>query len=112
MHIKSYLSALIFILSAMIIAAPFSSAYAANKKIKEIDAVELKSWIDSGKDFKLVDARPKKFEEGSVIVGATFLPYNADEDTITKSLPSKDAIIVAYCASSECPASTYLAKHR
>jgi len=111
MQIKNYLSALLFLLSAFIIAAPFSSVYAANKKIKEIDAKELKSWIDSGKDFKLVDARPKKYEEGSLIVGAKFLPYNADEEAITEALPSKDAVVVAYCASSECPASTYLAKH-
>jgi rhodanese-related sulfurtransferase len=111
MQIKSCLSALIFLLTAFIIAAPFASVHAANKKIKEIDAKELKAWIDSGKSFKLIDARPKKFENGELIVGAIFLPYNAEEDEITKALPAKDAIIVTYCSSSECPASTYLAKH-
>jgi rhodanese-related sulfurtransferase len=77
---------------------------------QKIHAKELKSWIDSGKQFQLIDARPKKFEKGDVILGAKFLAYDSDETKIAKILPSKDTVIVVYCASSECPASTYLAK--
>lgn len=91
----------------------FAGAQAKESKyssIKKIHAKELKEWIDSGKKFELIDARPKKFEKGDVIVGARFLPYDADDQKISATLPSKDATIVVYCASTECPASTYLAK--
>jgi len=81
-----------------------------NQGYKEISANELKSWIDSKKDFRIVDARPKKFDEGDVIIGAQFLPYDSDENTISKILPSKDDVIVAYCASVRCPASANLNK--
>lgn len=77
-------------------------------RYQTIDAKELKGWIDSGKKFELVDARPKKYAEGDVIIGARYLPYDSDEKAIAKALPSKDATIVAYCASEKCPASGYL----
>lgn len=77
---------------------------------KIIDREELNKWIKSGKSIELIDARPKKFEKGDVIVGAKFLPYDSDEKAITKALPSKEAIIVTYCASEKCPASTYLSE--
>ena len=74
MQIKSKFIALGMILSTLI--APHSifsaapSETAKSQSIKEIHAKELKSWIDSGKQFQLVDARPKKFDEGFVIPGA------------------------------------------
>ncbi len=118
MRIKSTLIALGVILSP--IAAPVS-AFSANKHAshethaqakelayKQINAKELKSWIDSGKQIQLIDARPKKFEGGDVIVGAKFLAYDSDEKAIARALPSKEAIIVTYCASTKCPASAYL----
>lgn len=76
---------------------------------KTIHALELKNWIDSGKAIQIVDARPKKYDKGGVIVGAKFLPYDSSEETIKKTLPSKDAVIVVYCASIKCPASGTLA---
>lgn len=77
---------------------------------KSIDAKTLKSWIDAKKEMALIDARPKKFEKGEVIIGARFLPYDAEEAVIAKALPSKDTVIVTYCASEKCPASTYLSE--
>lgn len=77
---------------------------------KIIHAKELKSWIDSGKQFQLIDARPKKYDDGDVITGAKFLPYNSEEQLIKKMLPARDAVIVVYCASLQCPASKYLAE--
>ncbi len=76
---------------------------------KTIHAKELKEWIDSGKHMVLIDARPKKFEEGVVIKGAKFLPFDSDDAKIIHTLPSKDAVIVVYCASIKCPASGKLA---
>lgn len=79
------------------------------QEYKKIHAKELKSWIDSKKEFQLVDARPKKYDEGDVIPGAKFLPYDSDEKKITNTLSSKDSLVVVYCASIKCPASTTLA---
>lgn len=87
-----------------------ASTTATDQAYKNIDAKELKSWIDSGKKIELIDARPKKFESDNVIVGARFLAYDSDEKAIAKSLPNKDAIIVTYCASEKCPASKYLSE--
>lgn len=115
MQVKAKLFTLAFVLGTII--TPYAAAEditnpTANQHgYKEIDAKELKNWIDSKKDFQLVDARPKKYDEGDVIVGAKFLPYDSDEKAITKALPNKNAIIVAYCASSKCPASAYLSDH-
>lgn len=75
-----------------------------------IHAAELKSWIDSGKTIQIIDARPKKFDDGAVIKGAVFLPYDSKNDLIAKILPSKDSVIVVYCASIKCPASGNLAE--
>lgn len=92
------------------LAAASKSKEEKSKGYQKIHTLELKSWIDSGKQFQLIDARPKKYEHGDVIVGAKFLPYDADERIIAQMLPSKDSIIVVYCASIECPASGTLAK--
>lgn len=81
-----------------------------NAGYRTIHTQELKQWIDSGKQFQLIDARPKKYAKGEVIVGAKFLSYGADESIIAQMLPSKDATIVVYCASVECPMSGKLAK--
>ena len=83
--------------------ADYPNTASSENSYKEIHAAELKRWIDSGKSFYLVDARPKKFDEGSVLPGAVFLPYDSDAKTIAKALPSKDSIVVAYCASSKWP---------
>lgn len=82
----------------------------AEQGYKKIDAKELKQWMDSGKKIEIIDARPKKFEDGAKIVGAKLLPYDSDEAAITKALPSKESTIVVYCASTKCPASTYLSQ--
>jgi rhodanese-related sulfurtransferase len=111
LKLKQALIAFTLVCTAFMVPAFAANQTEANsKEIKEISAKELKSWIDSGKNFQLVDARPKKYEEGLVIVGARYLPYDSDAQAIQKALPSKDAIIVAYCASIKCPASTNLSK--
>jgi len=107
-----------FAIAFGLIAAPsfaFSASTAAvsdthDEGYKVIHADELKSWIDSGKTIQIVDARPKKFDEGVVIKGAVFLPYDSNDALIAKTLPSKDAVVVVYCANIKCPASTNLAK--
>lgn len=75
-----------------------------------IHTKELKNWIDSGKPIQIVDARPKKYDKGEVIIGAKFLPFDSTEAKITATLPDKDAVIVVYCASIKCPASSNLAQ--
>lgn len=117
MQLRSHILSLGVILGLLMAPCFELSASSAGKSkseshsgYKKIHSSELKSWIDSGKQFQLIDARPKKFEKGDVIVGAKFLPYDSDERIIAKMLPSKEAVIVVYCASIECPASGTLAK--
>lgn len=98
-----------FATSASVSAAtPAAATSTQEHGYKTVNAEELKSWIDSGKAMQIIDARPKKYEDGDVITGAKFLPFNADAKAIAKALPSKDALIVVYCASVQCPASGLL----
>jgi rhodanese-related sulfurtransferase/YHS domain-containing protein len=54
----------------------------------------------------LVDARGRV---DKMIPGAIHVPSRAEEGTIEAALPEKDALIVAYCASLQCPAGAKLA---
>jgi rhodanese-related sulfurtransferase/YHS domain-containing protein len=54
----------------------------------------------------LLDARGRV---DTVIPGATHLPSAAEQAKIEQTVPDKDALIVTYCASLQCPASNKLA---
>ncbi len=68
----------------------------ADKGWKEISTDELKSWIDSGKDFVLIDVRPSIFHDVQSIPGSINIPLG--ELKTSSLLPKeKDKIIVFYC---------------
>ena len=87
-----------------------SSANVTQATVGAIDTQGLKDLQDSGKSFALVDARTAKYFDGTVIAGAQHLPADATKEMIASTLPSKDTVVVAYCAGVGCPASDMLAK--
>ena len=74
-----------------------------------INTTALKSLINSGVKLTLVDARTGKFDDGRRIANAINLSPEATEAEIHNALPSKEALIVSYCANLKCPASKTLA---
>ena len=75
----------------------------------EINTSALKALIDSGVTLTLVDARVGKYDDGRRIPKALNLGPEAKDSEIQSALPSKDTLIVSYCANLKCPASRLLA---
>ena len=75
-----------------------------------VDAKGLKTLMDTKTPIVLIDARSGKYDDGQRIPGAKQLSPEAADADIAKVLPSKDALIVAYCTSLKCPASKMLAE--
>jgi rhodanese-related sulfurtransferase len=72
--------------------------------VKEITREELKSKLDRGDDFYLVEALSRRHYEMSHLPGAINLPYEF-VDQAEKVLRDKVAEIVVYCINEECEAS-------
>jgi rhodanese-related sulfurtransferase len=72
--------------------------------VKEISREELKSKLDRGDDFYLVEALSRRHYEMSHLPGAINLPYEF-VDQAEKVLRDKVAEIVVYCISEECESS-------
>ncbi len=62
--------------------------------INEIGAVELKQWIDSKKQFQLIDVR-EPFEHDLVNIGGELIPLSAIEENLARI--SKNKPVVVYC---------------
>lgn len=81
---------------------------AAPKEYKEIHTEELRSLLKSNPSVVLIDVR--SLDDGTRIPGAKFMPYDTKEEVILANLPDKNATIVVYCVSVECPVSKFMAK--
>ena len=66
---------------------------------------ELKSKLDRGEDFRLVEALAEDEFRKQHLPGAVNLPPDQVKQRAAQVLPEKDADIVVYCASSTCTAS-------
>ncbi|RJP29583.1 MAG: rhodanese-like domain-containing protein [Candidatus Omnitrophota bacterium] len=77
--------------------------------VRKITRDELKGMIESGVRFKLVDVLVKEHFDDEHIKGAISLPLNELEQKASKLL-KRDDLIVVYCASFECQASTKAAE--
>ncbi|MBA2368806.1 MAG: rhodanese-like domain-containing protein [Candidatus Protochlamydia sp.] len=73
-----------------------------------IKADELKSWYDQKKPMVIIDARSEKYFDGRLLPTAKWLPSETSEKEILAHVPSKDSLIVVYCAGVKCPASGWL----
>jgi rhodanese-related sulfurtransferase len=65
---------------------------------KSITLTELKSKIDNGDDFALVETLPIEYYRHTHLPGAINLPLDKIKDSAASLLPDKDADIVVYCA--------------
>ena len=75
-----------------------------NNMIEDIDAITLKKWIDSGKDFTLIDARDSDdFNKGHIPGALSILLSEIDEHS--NNIFEKDTTIVVYSNDINCPAS-------
>jgi len=67
--------------------------------IKEIDAKELKTVMDSGEQFQFIDCREHNEWNESHIPGSTPLPLSEFEQKYESILPDKNAHIIIQCRS-------------
>jgi rhodanese-related sulfurtransferase len=77
---------------------------------KMISTTELQDMIVKGSAV-ILDARSSKYDDGNRIPGAKTLNADCKAEDVAKIVSAKDAKIVAYCGSVQCPASKNLAQH-
>lgn len=77
--------------------------------VEHVSTKELQKMIQTDPTLVIIDARLPEHFSGEVIKGAKWLPYDAPDNVIIKTLPFKGSTIVTYCLSPSCPASGRLA---
>jgi len=63
---------------------------------------QIKSKLDSKEPVTLVEALPREYFESTHLPGAINIPHDQIQEKAEKMLPDKDALIVVYCANTEC----------
>lgn len=76
-----------------------------------INTSGLKTLLDSGVPVLVLDARSKKYDDGTRIPGAKTLTDKSSIKEVEKVVKNKDTLIVTYCSNLQCPASYELYKH-
>jgi rhodanese-related sulfurtransferase len=76
--------------------------------LPQVNTAALKMMINTNVPMTIVDARSSQWDDGRRIGNAVSLTSDASADQIASVLPSKDQLVVAYCASTQCPASKKL----
>ena len=76
----------------------------------QIDMEGLEGILNGKVPFSLVDARPDKLFDGTLIAGARRLPADTSAEMIEKSLPNKNQLVIVYCGGGKGPASKNLAQ--
>ena len=68
----------------------------AKTRIQEISADDLKAWLESGKEFTLIDTREESEYAAGRIADAIHIARGVVELKIDAAQPNRDACIVAY----------------
>lgn len=76
----------------------------------EIDREMLRSWIESDRDFVLVDALSPLAFAMSHLPGAVNITPEWIDDRARRRIPSRDTEVVVYCADSGCDSSVLVAQ--
>lgn len=76
----------------------------------EIDRETLRSWIESDRDFVLVDALSPLAFAMSHLPGAVNITPEWIDDRARRRIPSRDSEVVVYCADSGCDSSVLVAQ--
>ncbi|WP_409525618.1 rhodanese-like domain-containing protein [Nitrincola sp. MINF-07-Sa-05] len=63
---------------------------------------ELKSRMEAGEDMILVETLPPRYFDAEHLPGAINIPHDEMRKRAPVELPDKQAMIVVYCASTEC----------
>jgi rhodanese-related sulfurtransferase len=71
---------------------------------------EIKRRLDEGLPMTLVEVLPQKYFDDGHLPGAVHIPHDAVRELAGKALPDKDATIVVYCTSTQCPNSGVAAR--
>ncbi len=74
----------------------------------QVDTAALATILRSSAKVVLLDARGGAYDDGRRIPGARHLGPEASEAEAKKVIGGKDALVVTYCGSLMCPASTHL----
>lgn len=73
---------------------------------KTITREQIKEKIDRQEPMTIIEALPQKYFEAQHLPGALNIPHDEIRVKAVDMLPDKDALIVVYCASTECQNST------
>ncbi len=63
---------------------------------------QIKHKIDSDEPITIIEALPEKYFVAEHLPGALNIPHDQIRERAPAMLPDKDALIVVYCASTEC----------
>lgn len=74
-----------------------------------VNTPTLATLIEKGVPMTLLDARTGEYDDGRRIPGAKALAPSATAEEAANAIPSKDALVVTYCANLQCPAGSKLA---
>lgn len=106
------MSIALYALTSLLQLAPLASIIAAPETHQTehtmITTTQLKAWYEQNKPMAIIDARSKKYFDGTLLPNGRWLPAESTEKEIAAALPSKDSLIVVYCWSTACPASGWL----
>ena len=69
----------------------------------QIDAKGLKNLVDTKTKMVVLDARNKQWDDGRRIPGGKSLPFDSSPELMAQAAPDKDALVVVYCGSNQCP---------
>lgn len=80
-------------------------------ELPTLSTAALGALLRSGSSTVLLDARSGRYDDGRRIPGAKSLTDQATAEQAAALIPSKDTLVVTYCANLKCPLSGRLAKH-
>lgn len=95
--LKSLTIVLLIITLAFAVGCQVSGSSGASLSYKEITANELLSWLEDGKEFRLIDVREEYEYNEAHIPGAQLLPLGQLEDNLM--MLGREEVIVLVCRS-------------
>ena len=69
---------------------------------KTITREQIKEKLDSNEPMTIIEALPQKYFDAEHLPGALNIPHDETQARAPDMLPDKDAVIVVYCASTDC----------
>ncbi|MEI8124487.1 MAG: rhodanese-like domain-containing protein [Parachlamydiaceae bacterium] len=96
------------LLMFLLMTAPVVAVQADQHDRTEIEANQLKSFYDKNEEMVILDARSKPYFDGTLLPHAKWVPFDSAESEIKALIPSKNSLVIVYCAGVGCPASGWL----